>query len=252
MTDESYLTRKLRYGAELGAEDVEYLDRMVRGPRNVAANTSLIEEGEDTEYVHVIMSGVACRYKMMPDGGRAILALLLPGDFCDLHVAILDYMDHSIGTLVECEVAVLPRQTVNEMLDRPAINRACWWATLADEAVLREWLVNVGKRSADKQLAHLFCELYVRMNAVGLTTDHTFRMPFTQATLGDLIGATQVHVQRMMTRLRDDGLITLQDRMISFPDYSRLAEFAEFDPAYLHLGRVKGDRSGVGHGRATV
>ena len=144
-------------------------------------------------------------------------------------------MDHSIGTLVDCEISRVPRGTVNAMLERPAINRACWWATLSDEAVLREWLVNVGHRATDQQLAHLFCELYLRLRAVGLTSDDSFQMPFTQPTLGDLIGATPVHVGRKMGKLRDSGLITLQDRVMSLPDFEAITEFADFEPEYLHL-----------------
>lgn len=237
MTEESHLTRKLRFGAALGKEEACRLDRLVREAVPVPARTDLVVQYQATEHVHVVKSGVACRYKMMPDGRRAILALLLPGDFCDLHVAILDYMDHSIGTLVDCEISRVSRNEIECMLTHyPLINRACWWATLVDEAVLREWLVNIGRRRTDQQLAHLFCEIYVRLKAVGLAGDHSFRMPFTQETLGDLIGATQVHVQRTMAQLRGAGLITLQDRVIAFPDFDALAGFAEFEPGYLHLG----------------
>ncbi|WP_306110938.1 MULTISPECIES: Crp/Fnr family transcriptional regulator [Roseovarius] len=237
MQDVSALTRKLRNGAALSGEDVERLERIALTSRCVPANTDLIKEHETTEYVHVIESGVACRYKITPDGRRAILALLLPGDFCDLHVAILDHMDHSIGTLQESRVSRVSRDDVLQMLSAsPAISRACWWATLVDEAVLREWLVNVGRRRTDQQLAHLFCELYTRLEAVGLAENGRFRMPFTQTTLGDLVGVTQVHVQRTMTQLRDKGLITQQDREIGLHDFNAVAEYSDFDATYLHLG----------------
>lgn len=199
----------------------------------------MVLEGDAPEYVHFVRSGTAFRYKHLPDGRRAIVALLLPGDFCDLHVTILNHMDHSIAALTDCEVTRVPKAEMEDMLySHPSINRACLWATLVDEAILREWLVNVGRRTADKQLAHLFCELYVRLDAVGLTTDHSFRMPFTQATLGDLLGISPVHVQRAMSALRAEGLIVLQDRNIRLPDFSTLAKLGDFDPAYLHLDSV--------------
>ena len=148
-------------------------------------------------------------------------------------------MDHSIGALTGCEVARVSPNEIDTLLSQsPGIERACRWATLVDEAFLREWLVNIGRRSSEQQLAHLFCELYVRLRAVGLTDDEPFRMPFTQNTLGNLLGISAVHVQRTMRSLREADLITLQDRHIRLVDYRALAELGEIDPCYLQLGKT--------------
>ncbi|PYE80846.1 Crp/Fnr family transcriptional regulator [Pseudoroseicyclus aestuarii] len=236
MADENYLIRKLRHGANLEAEDIGRLERIFDRFKSVGAGCDLIAEGQPPSHVHVIMSGTACRYKVLPDGRRAIVSLLLPGDFCDLHVAILGHMDHSIGTLTDCEIALIERDVLADMLIHyPLINRACWWATLVDEAVLREWLVNIGRRSSEQQLAHLFCELHARLETVGLTEGQSFFMPFTQTTLADLLGISAVHVQRVMSSLRDKGLLSLQDRRINLIDFRGLAELSDFDPVYLHL-----------------
>ena len=232
----SYLTRKLRLGSTLSEADTDRLDQLAGHAREFASGQDMVFEGDPPKFVHFVASGTACRYKQLPDGRRAIVALLLPGDFCDLHVTILNHMDHSIAALTDCEVTRVSRAEMEEMLfSHPSINRACLWATLVDEAILREWLVNVGRRTADKQLAHLFCELYVRLDAVGLTTDHSFRVPFTQVTLGDLLGVSPVHVQRAMRALRERELIVLQDKNIRLPDFPAIAALGEFDPAYLHL-----------------
>ena len=63
----------------------------------MAAKTHIIFQGDRPGDVHLVMEGFACRSKVLPDGARQIMALLLPGDFCDLHVAILGAMDHDIG-----------------------------------------------------------------------------------------------------------------------------------------------------------
>ncbi len=238
MTNESSLTRKLRFGADLQQADVDRLERLAQQARAFSATQDLIVEDDCPDHVHVVFSGTACRYKNLPDGRRAIVALLLPGDFCDLHVYILGRMDHSIGALTDCVVSRVPALEMEEILrSHPEINRACLWASLVEEAVLREWLVNVGRRSSEKQLAHLFCELYVRLDTVGLTYDHQFPMPYTQVVLGDLLGISQVHVQRVLSALRDDGLVSLQDRRIQITDFQALATLGEFEPDYLHLGR---------------
>ena len=239
VNEESYLTRKLRYGARLDDADVDSLEQLIAKSQTTAISEDLIVEGARPHYVHIMASGTACRYKLLPDGRRAILALLLPGDFCDLHVSILGHMDHSIGALTECEVTRVSPEMIDALLDgSPNIYRACRWATLVDEAILREWIVNIGRRSSEQQLAHLFCELYVRLTAVGLTDDYAFRMPFTQGTLGDLLGISEVHVQRTMRQLREANLITLQDRHIHLSDFDSLADLGEFEPDYLHLSRT--------------
>ncbi len=139
-----------------------------------------------------------CRYKVLPDGQRQIMAFFVPGDFCDLNVFILDQMDHSIGTISACQVAEISRHAIEEItVHHPRVTRALMWCALVDEAVLREWLVNIGGRQADKRIAHLFCELLLRLEAVGRVTNNSYAFPFTQSDVADTMGlsgrASQPH-----------------------------------------------------------
>ena len=99
---------------------------------------------------------------------------------------------------------------MEELTARPHVARAFWWATLVDEAVLRAWVVNIGRRDAAEAIGHLMCELYLRMKVVGLTTDHSYELPLTQEELADALGLTPVHVNRVLQRMRADGLISLK------------------------------------------
>ena len=148
-----------------------------------------------------IAEGFACRYKGLSSGRRQIVGFLVKGDFCDLHVPLLRAMDHSIATLSPCTVVDIPRHRIEEMTNRMGLTRALWWVTLVDEGTLREWLLNVGQRQAVQRLAHLFCELYVRMQAVGLTSENTYPLPLTQNDMADTIGLSQVHVNRCFQRM---------------------------------------------------
>jgi CRP-like cAMP-binding protein len=165
---------------------------------------------------------------------------LVPGDFCDLHVFILKEMDHSIATLSRCTVVKIPRQCILELTERPAIARALWWAALVDEATLREWLVNIGARPAEQRLAHLLCELLSRLRVVGLADGGQYELPVTQQELGDTTGMSNVHVNRVLQRLRRDGLITLKDKNLVILDVNRLNAFSGFTPNYLHLDGQNG------------
>jgi CRP-like cAMP-binding protein len=230
------LIQKLEHGAQLSDDDRQVLEQVVHDVRDVGARQDIIEEGDKPNHVHAIIEGFACRYKLLSRGERQIMAWLVPGDICDLHIAILGDMDHAIGTLAPCKIAYIGRDTIEELTTRhPAINRALWWATLVDEGTLREWLVSMGRRAADKQMAHLFCELFTRLQTVGLTNGNGFDFPLTQEELADTLGVSNVHVNRMLQELRDYGLITLKGRTLTIPDFERLSEFADFDPNYLHL-----------------
>jgi CRP-like cAMP-binding protein len=237
----SPVVRKLEHGAALSDDDKKRLEEAVRDLRTVGPRQDLIGEGERPNEVHAILEGFACRYKLLPDGQRQIMALLVPGDFCDLHVAILRTMDHGIATISACKVAYIPQTAVDELTTKhPPIARALWWATLVDEGTLREWLVNMGRRPADKRMAHLFCELLLRLESVGLARANGFDFPVTQTELADILGLSNVHVNRVLQQLRDDGLIALSGKRLTVLDLDRLQDFAEFDPNYLHLEKRRG------------
>ncbi len=233
---DNVLARKLELFGELPPSDRELLDEIVSAPRQVEADTDLIREGERPNHVHVVIQGLACRYQMLEDGKRQITAFLLPGDFCDLHVFILKAMDHNIATLTESSVAIVPRTKVLELTERPALARALWWATLVDEATLRATVVNIGRREAEERVAHLFCELHLRLQAVGLADGGTFELPLTQAELADAMGISAVHANRMLQSLRQRHLIRVSTKSVTILDVPRLRELSGFDPNYLHLG----------------
>ncbi len=229
------LVAKLRNIVDLGDDDARALEAMCGDIREVKDRTDIIQDGERPEHVHLILEGWAYRYKLLDDGKRQITAFLIPGDFCDMHVAILGEMDHNIGTLTPTKVAYIAHQAIDALLERPPLARGFWWATLVDEAVLRAWLVNVGQRDAFRGISHLICEMHLRMEQVGLTDGNSFDLPLTQEELGDAMGLTSVHVNRVLRNLRAEGLITYKRNQMSITDISRLRELSDFDSQYLHL-----------------
>jgi CRP-like cAMP-binding protein len=231
----SPLLAKLETVATLDAEDRAAIADLGRSARDLGPRRTIIREGDRPDHVHLVLEGWAARQKQLADGSRQITAFLIPGDFCDLHVTILGEMDHSIGTLTRARVAYIPRAQMEALIARPGITRALWWATLVDEAVLRAWLVNVGRRDATESIGHLLCELYVRMKTVGLTTDHSYELPLTQEELADALGLTPVHVNRVLQRMRADGLISLKGGALTIHDYRRLEKASGFNPNYLHI-----------------
>lgn len=250
MADAGPLIRKLENFAPLCGDDKRALDAlMAREVRRYGAHEDIIHDGDRPDRVHVVLDGFACRYKMLEDGRRQITAFFVPGDFCDLHVFILRTMDHSIGALTPCTVSLVPREAVLGLLDRPSLARALWWATLVDEAVLREWVVSVGRRDARERVGHVLCELHMRLRAVGLADGGACELPLTQVELADALGLSGVHVNRTLQELRAEGLIELRGKRLMILDAARLRRAARFDPNYLHLDREGVGRDGDGGGR---
>ncbi|RYC28963.1 Crp/Fnr family transcriptional regulator [Lichenibacterium minor] len=233
MTDA--LLRKLGSFCPFNPKDAALLAGITVDHHTVGAHEDIIREGEVPRDVHLITSGFAIRYKNLADGTRQIFAYLLPGDFCDLHVFILDKMDHGIATLSPCSVVDIPRDTILRLTERPAIARALWWATLVDESTLREALVNIGRRRAEERVGHFLCELLVRLEVVGLVSDNRFELPLTQAELADTMGLSTVHINRVLQFLRGQKFITFDRKSLAVLDVDGLKRFSGFDPNYLHL-----------------
>ena len=234
----SPLVAKLETVAPLPAADRDALAALCGDPREMDARRNIIREGDRPDHVHLMVEGWAARYKLLADGARQITAFLIPGDFCDLHITILQEMDHSIATLTKSRVAYIPRSQMDALTERPGLVKAFWWSTLVDEAVLRNWVVNVGRRDAREAVGHLICELYVRMKNVGLAIDHGFELPLTQEEIADALGLTPVHVNRVLQRMRSDGLISLKRGSLVILDHEQLAESSGFNPNYLHIHRA--------------
>lgn len=227
---------KLEAFTKLSADDKAALAQASRNLRFVDARRDLVSEGDKPRFVHLVLEGWACRYKQLPDGKRQIVGLFVPGDFCDLNVYILKYMDHSIGAITRLKVAMIsPDEMVALTAERPRVTQALWWHELVAAAVQREWTLNVGQRSAYERLAHLLIELYIRLQVVGRADNGRCDFPLTQNDLADATGLTAVHVNRTLQELRRDGLIELDRKQLQILDLERLMDVAMFNPNYLHL-----------------
>ena len=231
----SAFANKLAASAALSPQELALVEREATGARGFVAHRDLISEGDKPGPVYLVLEGWACRYKVLPDGSRQIMAFLMPGDFCDMHVGVLDEMDHSIGTITPCQVVMIPRERMDALIvATPALTRAFWRTQLVDEGVLRAWIVSMGRRDAVQRVAHLMLELYIRMRNVGLASDDRANVPLTQTVLADALGLTPVHVNRVLRVLRERGAMTLGYGTLAIQNGAELARIAGFDANYLH------------------
>src|ERR1700733_5418405 len=230
------LLRKLSNFTQLSGEECAAVNECTQDARDFAAREDVISQGDRTGGVKLLLAGFACRYKVLEDGRRQIVAYFVPGDLCDLRVFILKRMDHSIGAVTASRVATISPENVLKLTHNyPSLTRALWWSTLVEEAIAREWIVNVGQRNALERTAHLFCELLYRFRAVGLNDGNSCTLPLTQVELAETLGLSSVHVNRTLQELRRQKLITLENGTLTIQDLDALKEVSFFNPDYLHL-----------------
>nr|WP_206046444.1 Crp/Fnr family transcriptional regulator [Novosphingobium panipatense] len=238
MTQANFLTLHLSAFVRLSADDREMLAKaLTKRVRVLPPRHDIISEGDRPRFVNVILDGWAQRYKQMADGRRQILSFFVAGDLCDTNVFILRKMDHSLSTVTQVKLAEISQFEFQEIMENsPRISQALWWSELVTVATQREWTTNIGQRTAYERIAHLFCEIFMRLRTIGQTDANGCEFPMTQAEIAEATGLTQVHVNRTIQDLRRNQLIELRGRRLQVLDLGRLEKAAMFNPNYLHLG----------------
>lgn len=232
----SILLHKLESIAELSEEQKQAVAAIKGQVREIQRGEDIASEGSRPKHCTIVLTGLLCRYKQLPDGTRQIVAFHTPGDVPDLHSVFIDVMDHSLGAIATSQVMMVPHDEMRRTIRAdPLLGEVLWRDSLVDAAVFREWTVNVGSRSAYKRIAHLLCEMMARMKAVGLSDGQTCMLPITQGDIADATGLSAVHVNRTLQGLRGEGLLEVGSGSVAVLSWRRLQEAAEFDPTYLHL-----------------
>lgn len=239
-SDLSFFAQRLAWRAELSASDLAFISELPHVRRHLNANSYLVREGEPPRPIcSVVISGLAFRHKLTAEGARQIVSIHMPGDLLDLQHLFLNIADHSVQALTAIEVADIDRKTMQQIvLERPGIASALWIDGLIDASIYREWIMNVGRRSARARIAHILCEITVRMRAAGLIEDAKFQLPVTQEQLGDATGLTSVHVNRTLKLLAKEGLVDQGGRWVAIKDWEGIRQVGGFNPLYLHLDQV--------------
>ncbi len=229
------LVRKLQISTPIEPDDINAIERLPIVTKDLPAHTAIVREGERPAQCCLLVEGFICRSKTTDAGKRQILSIHIPGDIPDLQSLHLRVMDHDMTTLSHSSVGFIAHDALRALArGRPLVGEALWRETLIDAAVFREWIVNVGRRSAVVRLAHLLAETGTRLQAIGLASGDRFELPMTQLDIADALGLTPVHVNRVVQELRRSRLLELRKHSVFLPDLPRLKEVGDFDDLYLH------------------
>jgi CRP-like cAMP-binding protein len=228
--------KKLRKRDDINAEEERFIRGLISHTVEIPADKVFIRAGETLRESTMLLRGWMARAKDLPSGQRQLAELHVAGDFADLHAFALKRLDHDILSITPCTAGIVPHERLKEMTEKfPHLTRVYWFTTNLDAAVHRELTLSMGRRSAISRMAHLFCELLIRLEVVGLTNGNSYEFPLTQAELAEALGLTAVHVNRTLQEMRRSGLIELENRWVNILDLGGLKGVAEFDDSYLYL-----------------
>jgi CRP-like cAMP-binding protein len=231
-----YHLRRLRARDAVSADEEAIIRSLVGEVREYPADYLAIPADKPLEFSTLLLRGLMCRYKDLPSGVRQVTELHVPGDFADLHSFTLKRLDHHVGTLTRCQVGLVPHDRLLRMTEEnPHLTRLYWFSTNLDAAIHREWEVSLGRRNSLERMAHLFCEMEIRLELVGLASGGRFDLQLTQEELAECLGITPVHVNRTLQQLREDEVVEFRAGQVTIQDRDRLRRIAAFDPGYLYL-----------------
>jgi CRP-like cAMP-binding protein len=232
-----WLMRLERFGA-LSASDRQRIADLPRKLVNLPAEHHVISRDHAPTQCALVLGGFLYSHKLVADSRRQIISFFVPGDVPDLSALFLPDIDCDITTLGPAVLAWVPHRALKDALDRsPNLARAFWREILMQTAISRECVANLGSRNAIARVAHIVCELTVRLQAVGLARDLSFTIPWTQIDLADACGISSVHVNRVVQELRLRSLLDFDSKRVKIRDWNSLVQLGDFNDDYLQLGR---------------
>jgi CRP-like cAMP-binding protein len=229
---------KLRSFDAVSAQEEQALRSAVWTTADYKRGETIVRAKTEREHCDLLLDGFVTRSKSLKSGARLVLQFAVPGDFIDLHSLVLKELDHDLDAVSDCRVALFKHDALRDVMARhPHLGRVLWLSTVVDAAIHREWMLTFGRRSAAGRLAHLFCELQVRLTAAGMATHGKYELPLNQTELADLVGLTAVHTNRVLRKFREDGLLTFKSKTVEVQNWDGLVALAEFDPFYLSMNQ---------------
>lgn len=230
------LMANLRRRDVLSAGEAEMLEALRLRREIFSKGEEIVAEGSRPHSSCLLRRGLAARAVTRANGLRQLTALHIGGDFVDLHGLTLREMDHGVVALTICEAVFVRHEEIRAITERaPHLTRLLWLLTTVDAAIQRRMTALMGRHTPLERLGHLLCEMYVRMEAVGLAREQEFELPLTQTVLADLLGLSVVHTNRTVQDLRATALIAWDQHFVRIHEFTRLAKLSGFDATYLSL-----------------
>lgn len=230
------LVSKLALHTRLDAAEKQALIGLVTRTHRWKPGEAIAAPGDPLDTATILLDGMLARTKNLPDGRRQILSLLVPGDMVDAQASVLRRRDDALEAVSSVIAAIVPQSRIAAVgAEFPRLHEAFLRETMIEASVAREWVLNLGRRTAQEALAHLLCEICLRFDALALAPDGKYPFPLKQQHLADCLGLSNIHLNRVVKQLREAGLFDIERRTLALKDRSGLERLAKFSPDYLHF-----------------
>lgn len=228
--------KRLQLRSSLSEAEVKALRAIEPREARRSARRDIVRSGDHTVFACLVAEGVVGRAEQFADGTRRTAAYYVAGDMCDLHSVAVPVAGWNITALTDCVYYEVPHEALEAAGRRfPNLLTAFWRDTIVDASVLSKMVTVLSRLPVKQRVAHLFCEFGVRASVAGLGSTRAFPFPLTQSQLAELVGATAVHVQRVLRVLREEAAVIPHRGRIEVADLKALRRLAEYDLAYLLL-----------------
>ncbi|HTZ34737.1 MAG TPA: Crp/Fnr family transcriptional regulator [Stellaceae bacterium] len=234
------LTRKLGEMMPLSEDEAAILNGLQANPRSIERHRDVITEGRNYASIFAVLEGIGIRYRILRDGRRQIINLVLPGDVVGFMAAAFENTPYSTKSLTPMTISTIPFARISSLFQSsPQLVAKLLCVFSCETAVHIEHIVDLGRRSALERIAHFFMELLYRLQAVGMADERAYAIPLTQELIGDALGLSVPHVNRVLRRLREENLVVIEDQRVTIKDVAALAELADFEPGYLRRFAIR-------------
>jgi len=225
---------KLRSHGHIDREDLKALGRILNRKVTVKKGQDIIVQGYEYKTLDIVDSGFGLRFTLLHQGGRQILNAVLPGDVVGFPGSFFERAIFSVMAATPMNLHRVSFEAFTELCkQRTNIAIALIWFAAREASIYAHHLVNAGRRTPLERVAHFLLETHFRLKTVGCASENSFELPFSQESIGDALGLSAPHVNRMLSELRHQGLIGTQNHTINILDRAALQILAEFEPTYL-------------------
>lgn len=215
----------------MSAAEVAFMQDFKTGELEIDGGTTLMMEASNSPQLYTALSGMGLRYKTLLSGERQVINFVMPGDFIGLQAGVMQEMQHSVEATTDMKLCVFDRKRLWELFrDQPSRAYDLTWIAAVEEHLLGESLAILGHMSGPERIARAFARLYDRGEALGLTSNAEMPLPYRQQDLADALGLSVVHVNKMLKRLREEGVVTWRNGLLTVHDPEKLCEIAQLDP----------------------
>lgn len=229
-----HINHQLKAMERVEPEALDLLADLLMDQKTIEKGQPWIMEGDQLNYVYLIVEGWAMRYKLLPDGRRQILNFQIPGDLIGFFSSLFNASPSNIEPLTTLKVQRFsPGKALNLFSHAPRMALALSWLAAQAERQLDEQIVRIGRRKSRERMAHLFMELHFRLGRAGFDETQRRDLPVTQLQLADALGMSAVHAHRTYREFCRENLITRHDNGVRLNDPAALGQICRFDKGYL-------------------